>query len=748
MDKDKHGRSKKKTCERDLIHERNSNKNSSSLQSKPGKDEITQKYLSETAFTKIHNEKPNKTKIQKKPHPTKNAISSKIKTHKQLRRNNRVTKQYDKSCLKKVSLANKFAMETESVKKRCQLLAQKTKELIQNNKRNPEIFINENVQHTRSHFITNNKNIAIHKRVNEIIIQEYIPLPPKLNIGIQDTNKQNKKSFKSNYDLLQTILSSQESERDKQRGKMNSLNDYFPAMVEAESCKPINKESHKTYPFQPVTRDRNRIPLFRYLDDPTIYQSETPGHNLRPSVRETDNPTPFQAVTPEYHFTESGDRSSFYPETHDRNLMHLVRKSDDIPPIQAEKLYSNISPCLVRDSDDASPFQAVTFQSHNYFDQDLRTKSDVEIYNFYKKSRNFITTQSRENFINQTNFPKNNSERKNKLNVYSKLFRLNNHRRNLNKSVKMFNMDNNTVKGIRESYSIEFTENNEYDTSIKNNGSKHDILYSANNITCGVTPSMSCIPNDPHFECVSPMNPKTWFISNDNNNDLDYEPININTFTITNSYSNSNKQVSSNHENWKNLGTYTIESRKSLCESETSNMIKETEHNEISNTNFEFVSKSQENIDERLIMNPIEVCETVLQDLKLSINRLNEFDTSFNGGRDSCSRLNFNINDANGMGDLQSELNNTMSTHFPKIVFNEKTQNQEFEEVSHHFTITNSMLSGLIQNPILSKGNDEKTTEKEAMIVVDTVNDKNDMGAFEIQNRLFFVPKGNTYLHR
>lgn len=722
------------------------------------------------AASKTHVDKLNTEKITIKPNP-----KNKIKTQRPLCRHNHIkaTKPIDKACFKKVSINNKFAMETESVKTRCKLLAQKTEEFIKQNKRNPEVFINENVQCTSSNFIKNNKKIAIHAKVNEIVIHEYIPLPPKSNNDNQaDNNGRNTLLFKSNYDLLQTIISSQHGINNPGQ----SINSQLYSIPE-KNIQFIPKVTKLNRP--PVKVNRYRAPSFREVNDPAPFQAEIPNYssrvfdsesdlmrvpslrtqdiNLKPFAKKSNNTIFLREAKSDSNLTkarESDDQIIFQSDTPYHNVRPSLQDKGSFSALQADTDDSNIRPYLMRASDDTSPIQVATFQSHNY-KQDFHLKTDV--YNFNKKPRNFITTQSRENFIN---FSENITFKTNKINL-SKPAKPNNHKKK-EKSTKIFDMENNTVKGIRDSYTIEFTENNELNFR-NNNSSRYDMLSLTNQMNLGsieaLTPSMNYIFNDPRYQCVPPNDAKSLHISKNNimDSDLVIEPLNTNTYTITNSCRDSN------HENcWNRNRTFTIENVSKLCytnkKSETTQCFNEHANRD---TQFVFVSKSQDDVndDERqIITHPIDVCETVLTDQELSEDRKLEFDIRFNSKSDSCNNFNANSNAPNEMGDLVNRLNDNLNIDNPrndscdKNYATEILNQEELTERSHHFTIPNSNTSKkqspIIQDAISKAGYDENTTSneqnKDVTIASEFVTKKNDTEAFIIKNRMCFVPKGNA----
>lgn len=709
-----------------LSEEENPNKNNSDLKMQP-KSGTNEKKHPLAAKSKSAYKKFNKAKLI-----IKKKENSKNKTQKILCRNdrNKITKNKGPR-FKKISLSAKFAMATESVKKRCEILAQKTKELIKNNKRNPETSTNENCQYICSNFISSKKKIAIQTKVNEIVTHECFPLPPKFEHEV-GKNKQ----FKSNYDLLQTIINSQQ------------IINKHKQFISVEDCsmpkeKEEREEKTSKHLKQRVLTERIHVPLVRELNNQAPYQNETPDYNSRLLIRDRETGRGKRPVKSLYtnilEVSQTNDHHNpFQSNTPDNNnIRPFVSEPDDVVSCLAATTNSNIRPYLMRVSNNTSPFQFVTFQSHNYVEsQDFETESNVDLYNFYRQPRNFITTQSRENFID---FPKTNMLKTNKINLYAKLLQTNNLKREINKSMKMFNMENNTVKGIRESYTIEFTESNEYE-SILNYRKDTCSLPSTNQNNTGsieaITSSMSCLINDSRHQYVPPKESKPWLITinnRENGSDKDYEPSNKNTFTITNSYKDKHLYLSCNKD--VNIDkTYTIDST-NKCGYQYSHLEKRENH-DIHDNSITVSSNSPENDFERQITNPIDVCETILEEQEMSTDGIREFDSSFHCIRDSCNNLNVNIG-ANDIGDLPDKISNVFNNENP---CNEKhlTKTRNLEELKYKHI------------PTLTTHHSKKTTSNELdyneqyenVVISKITNENNDTGAFKIKNRMVFVPKG------
>lgn len=157
-----------------------------------------------------------------------------------------------------------FKKDTTSIRRRCNMLAIKANKLLTHkNKPKRQVFINETVQF--SSIIRNNKNISVRKKVGEIIIHDYVPLPPRFNTNRHVWEGLNKNTYTSTYDLVRTILISQEKDnRIDANIKICSENPLPP-------IKPINNEpteldsqntpdfSRDTYASHNYVNVRNRI---------------------------------------------------------------------------------------------------------------------------------------------------------------------------------------------------------------------------------------------------------------------------------------------------------------------------------------------------------------------------------------------------------------------------------------------------------------------------------------------------------
>ncbi|XP_063385946.1 uncharacterized protein LOC134671976 [Cydia fagiglandana] len=107
-----------------------------------------------------------------------------------------------KVCNSRDTVLSKFEKETDTVQIRCNRLAKRVDNLLKVQKRRRcKIFTLETVHY--SNIIKNNKSISVRKRINEIIIQEYVPLTQQ-NMAKNNENTIDK-NIKRSDDLLRPI---------------------------------------------------------------------------------------------------------------------------------------------------------------------------------------------------------------------------------------------------------------------------------------------------------------------------------------------------------------------------------------------------------------------------------------------------------------------------------------------------------------------------------------------------------------
>ncbi|XP_049871177.1 uncharacterized protein MAL13P1.304-like [Pectinophora gossypiella] len=149
---------------------------------------------------------------------------------------------------------------TGSIKKRCNMLEQKVDDLMRYKKnRKRKIFINETVHY--SNVIRNNKNYSIRKKVGEIVIHDYVPLPPKfspcsLDNRVWDKIKNN--PHKSSYDLVKTIFKTQETieERNQITPRKKIHLSTLPKLPNTISAKPRYIEYEESSQMKPTINPR------------------------------------------------------------------------------------------------------------------------------------------------------------------------------------------------------------------------------------------------------------------------------------------------------------------------------------------------------------------------------------------------------------------------------------------------------------------------------------------------------------
>ncbi|XP_028034805.1 uncharacterized protein LOC114246473 isoform X2 [Bombyx mandarina] len=107
------------------------------------------------------------------------------------------------------SIIQRFIKPTDSVQKRCDIISRKAQEALNHIKpKKQQILIKENVYNSNT--FQGNKQISVRKRVNEIVIHDYLPLPPKIDRKNIDSHYiKTRDRCLCTYDLINTILQSQ-----------------------------------------------------------------------------------------------------------------------------------------------------------------------------------------------------------------------------------------------------------------------------------------------------------------------------------------------------------------------------------------------------------------------------------------------------------------------------------------------------------------------------------------------------------
>ncbi|KAJ2947664.1 hypothetical protein O0L34_g17468 [Tuta absoluta] len=231
-------------------------------------DIVTHHDITVTKRRKLHEIKNKNLKLKKANHNTR---ETKL-PHNKLRnatppKNSQNLKMMVKKSRKDVHynkidpLIKIFKEPTGSVKRKCYLLANKVNNLMSfKKKRKRKIFVNETVQY--SNIVRNNKNYSVRKKIEEVVIHDYIPKPSGFSLYASDDigDKDMKKNHKSSYDLVKTVLRNQVSR--------NSYSNEAPK---------IGVASDNTFPesFNDDASDqtRYRFPAPNYMEDATITKS-------------------------------------------------------------------------------------------------------------------------------------------------------------------------------------------------------------------------------------------------------------------------------------------------------------------------------------------------------------------------------------------------------------------------------------------------------------------------------------------
>lgn len=161
-------------------------------------------------------------------------ISSKKPNHTQKLIN---TNKKIKNKIPQDTLINRFEKETDSVKQRCNMLNKKVEDLLKYKKKwKRKIVVNETIQY--SNIIKDNKNMSVRKKIGKIVIHDYVPLPPKYSPCSFDNRVWNglkKKACKSSYDLVRTILKTQQTIAEDLTNK-----ERIPSPIEINALSPVS----------------------------------------------------------------------------------------------------------------------------------------------------------------------------------------------------------------------------------------------------------------------------------------------------------------------------------------------------------------------------------------------------------------------------------------------------------------------------------------------------------------------------
>lgn len=535
-------------------------------------------------------------------------------------------------------ILKKFEMYTDSVKKNCDKLEQKTRNLVDKmRKKAYNIFVNENI------VLENNKpikhiNISVRKQIDEIIIHKnasnrHNAVADKHNASENIKNK----LVQSNYDLLQTILNTQQENSFQMRNVVDNMNN-----TGAVSSPPA--------------------------------------------------------------------------------VAKVTRIDDANEPINTEIRNKFTEPM-------------VTFKSHNYYIHQSFNKgndsfnSHAHIWNenqhgFHNKPRTFITKQSRDNFVIPNDILKsNNFKKKNLRTGLSKQFQ--SQIRSLFKQTsKLFNLKKQIMDNTGESsYTIKFTESNSYSFS-KNN---YVIMTDASR-----NARMRTEETIPYSENHTSLN-----------NDL----LSINTGTYVVPNVDNNGYTMNDDYHWVFGGTYTIEkANKGITDGSDSQDQNDKTVKSQTNRNFIFVSKSEEHDQSDQVMDPVDVCETILHSNEFLDK---EFERSFNETENSLLNKHIYTSDVqeNCEDSLYRSFYSKETENVPKDQ-NLNTQKIHANKVSNHLShnknVTNKVNDNKTPIPILTP-RQNTNIEKQLFKVNDSCNTvaKSRLHNFNFVDRICFLPKGN-----
>lgn len=515
-----------------------------------------------------------------------------------------------KSCLHHTAL-RKIETQTYSEKKRCDKLEKRTNYVLdQVHKKGIDKVLNENVQ--INNLAQNHTNVTVPKHIDEIINHKN---------EVCDNTKN--KLVQSNYDLLQTILRSQQ-------------------------------ESNK----QP-----ENLPI-----------------ELNNKADNTHSPRPEQSCC-------------------------NINK-----PINAE-LESNTETMVTYKSHHYSTHQSIHRENNSRSHYRVQIQNDCH-FNYHNRRESFLTKQSRDNFsIPNDGIKHNHFKKKTIKNRFSK--QLQSHIKDLFKQTsKLFNMKKQIIEATYgSSVTIEFSKSNKY-----------TLNYDKSLITPALLKNAKM-----RIDEIWPQS------ANHNHADKDNDRISINT--ATNFVPKDNNGYTINDDDyWTFHGTYAIQKNSEfISDTESQNQDLHIDNKSQSNTNFIFISKSQDDQTEH-IMDPINICETILDSEEI-ISK--EFEISFNKSVTKDNEEFLEINNSNEV---------VKKVHDEHAVYN----------ISHHFSLPengNERNEDGLNNK--AKNMRPIDTSKQKTNIDHRIQQIQDKGLselakhtklsdFNFMNRLCFIPKGKS----
>lgn len=589
---------------------------------------------------------------------------------------------------------------TDSVCKRSKMVAQKVEDFLNHTKK-----INLNAIQTKHAYKKDNQN-AVLLQENYCSISDIIHQPSKTDKYVIEKyfmNKLKAKSYKTTYDLVQTILKSQEELLSVYSVENSMSKELYRKFHRPGICRAPKQytRSNRYICSEYSNNDGNQEKDFEYATDfATQYKISSKyeeNFNEYLSVNE-EKKTSENMITNVSEILQIKDKENIFSQNQNSYCA------------QQEKSYSTLCGSL-----------KVTYDSHQYDKKYCFVRNDTTNCYTVNKQQNvrFITKESRANFATSYDL----------TNKYIKPFKP--------VSTKQKNtFDVRMKQTIEESYTIEYSKSNE-----NNDNTIHN--YILENKPDFILDNDYYKHNTVSYDNVSPKNYVNTVLGNT------YTIHSLNSLfdeTVT----PQNQMKERRHIQPNGLfETYSVHNSFSEINNDNnvSNIIKDDLNRNSKNLNIVFVSKTQHSeiipSDNNMIVEPINVCETVFNDIG---SNEKEFAFSFNENNQHNDSLYGNIK--NGRD---------------KHIENEHVNgNDDIEEsVSHHFSCAvKHKLSHFIDNIIDNNLEDPMETNQNKIenIVIGSGNLSNEgnMDAedndcnidinFNIKNRPRFVPKGNIFI--
>ncbi|XP_063893999.1 uncharacterized protein LOC110375659 [Helicoverpa armigera] len=652
-----------------------------------------------------------KNEVTKVPDIAKNLIRNKSKEKKKKEIKNKisspamvirktVSKIHKKDIIK--NQEEYINSDTDSVYKRSKIVAQKVEDFLQHGvtkkirankqtleKRNRKAIKRELEFKIREKSRANNENKLELLKLNKYIV-----------------NKLKTKSYKTTYDLIQTVLGTQQEVFDV--GGNNFSEELY------RGFKKPNDRTHfiskrRTWTNKCVLREYSKRTQRHKIDIKNQFINESPTRfrvleyedhfTNHKTEKQFSNENPFQFEEPDNNFSrnqspydgqETSNAISNVPPTFESVTREFYNAGRHFNCTQRETSFQTMS----------GPLTILTYDSHGHHKNEVFSNYDIANCDRTNRKHNtrFITKQSKENFITS-----------NDLNI-----RFKKSRKPVSRQPKMYDLC--MRERINETlYTIEYTKSNESCHYIEPN---HILVNNATYVKekANVT-ELPIIDRTPAYRNTYTLSPSHH--SFDLNN-------------ITQIQQNSLQNRIHSHEMF---GTYTIDDSDCVINNDYKEL--DTGKNDClignNNVNIVFVSKSQRTQTEsskNVSIEPLNWCETVLNEIETGDAELSPKEND----RFNDSLYDNFINNDDGIDEW-------VANEVGQIIQDNAAGNVT-EDVSHHF-VENNKETRVTNNEITI----EDPPNNNNHINYTANNDCNyEINPFNLKNRHRFVPKGMSQI--